>query len=159
MADYVLPGDAPYPRSALGWDGVDYRVLSINDDARLQAPLVPRVFNHYGQYRQQVVELNPGVIDYILYGTACPVGLLFKITNIYAFDSTTNITSIHIGTRLGVQLYDIHAYAPTAAGDPLMWNGEIWVDPTYQIFAQYNGSLVGDDLFLNIHGYIMLGVW
>ena len=159
MADYVLPEDSPYPRSALGWDGTDFQVIGVDVTGRLRVGLIPRTYNHYGQYRQQVVELNPGAGDFHLYGTACPAGAIYKVTNIVAFDNTTNITSIVLGTRLGLDHMDVHAEVVAAAGQRIMWNGEIWLDPTYQIFAHFVGSLVGDDLYLNIHGHYMLSVW
>ena len=31
MADFVIPDQAPYPRSALGWDGTDFYVISVNN--------------------------------------------------------------------------------------------------------------------------------
>lgn len=36
MVDYILPRQAPVPRSTLGWDGTDFRVLTVDASGHLQ---------------------------------------------------------------------------------------------------------------------------
>ena len=155
----LIPDSAPYPRSLLGWDGIDYRVISVDLEGRVIPSVVPTLYNYDEQYREQVFDLNPGVVDFVLYGTPCPAGHVYKVTNLYAYDVDTNITSITFGTRLAADHLEIHTCACAVVRDPVMWDGEIWVDPGYMIYALFTGSAVGDDLYLNIHGHLMLSTW
>jgi len=108
-------------------------------------------------YREHVEELSAVASTDDLQSSVVPGSELWVITNIAAYDVNTDITAIELLVRDGVSWYGLMRYMPTAAGDWLQWSGRLLLGPGEWIYALFTGTVAGDDIMMNLHGYKMGG--
>lgn len=177
MPLFLYPREAPYPRSFLGWDGQDFRVVSVDVDGDLQADVLESalpagaataanqatilsrmpswLFNYDDAYHETVTELNAAAVNHWLLTPAPGATEILVITTMVAWDVDTNVTLIIFGMRTGAVSTDVHVYRPTAVGDHAIWSGHMYVAAGYQPQAMFWGTAAGDDIHFHATGYVM----
>lgn len=159
MADFLIPEQIPNGRQVMGWDGVDFRVLDIDVNARLVPPSIPLYFNYKDAYHQIGSDLNAAVgwDDLTLAGPGANEILVIK--TLYAYDATSNITQIFVGMIAGATTYNVHTRFPTAANIPAVWSGTMICEAGFAPWAGFAGTVAGDDIWFTATGYIMRTDW
>lgn len=159
MPQDVLPAAAPYPRSMLGWDEIDFRVISVDTDGRvIPSPLVVP-FNYVITVRYIVQNLNAAAGWNQLSSAVVPGPNPHVITNIYAFDLNTAVTNIAVGLwSAGARIWVGYIDTP-AIQEPCLWSGHMVVPVGDQVIAGFNGCVLNDDIFLHVVGHEMLLDW
>lgn len=108
------------------------------------------------RFYEQLSDTDATVTTDSLQGSQIPLLNSAVITNIVAWDATTNITSIEIYQRDddGTE-YLVHRGVPSAIGETVEWVGKIVLEAYDRIKIVFNGTVAGDDIYAHILGYII----
>ena len=125
-----------------GWDGSAWRKL-------------PLMFGYSEVYHEKVSDMNATVTSDALVGSAVPAEEIWVVTSVVAYDKTTNVTQISASVTDDVTWWPFAQLFPTAAEEYLQWSGMVVLEQGDRIYVGFNGTIAGDDIYLNIHGYKM----
>ena len=125
-----------------GWDGSAYKRQ-------------PLIFGFSGVYHERIADENADVTQDILTNTAVPADTLRVITNIHARDDTTALTRIRLQFIHDGVSGEIEDFASPAALVGIAWQGNLYLDAGDTVLAAYVGTVAGDNIRLDVHGYDM----
>ncbi len=152
----VLPDSAPYPRSMLGWDGIDYRVIAVDDAGRIVSNVGVIPFNYRVYYTVQTANFGAAAGANTLNAPVIGAGDFVVITSISAYDITSAVTSVAVGLFVGGLLYR-NGYVDTPAiNESAIFTGRLVLPPGHRVGAQFEGCVAGDTIYLSATGYHMV---
>ena len=159
MPDFVFPYQAPYPRSCMGWDGDEFRVISVDTNARIIPSEVPTVFNYKDAYRRRAVDLTAaaGVNTLTLAGPGA--NELLVITTMVAWNAISVATRISMGEITGATPRRVTSMVPAAIGECAIWSGNMYVEIGWTPWCEIQGCVLNDDIFFEATGYLMRIAW
>lgn len=152
----VIPDSAPYPRAALGWDGIDYRVLAVNAAGELVFPggMIP--FNYDRIHHSTTVNFAAGAGVNVLPAPPIAGTEIVVVSSLSAFNITSAVTSIAVGKTVGGQVY-VAGYLDTPAiREPAIFNGAMVLAVGEQAWSEFRGCVAGDTIYLHVTGYYMV---
>ncbi len=155
MPQDLFPEFAPYPRSMLGWDGVDFRVIAVDDAGRIitNAGVIP--FNYEAYYTVQTANFGAAAGANTLLAPVIGAGDFVVITSISAYDITSAVTSVSVGLFVGGLLYPNGYMDTPAINEPAIFTGRLALPAGHRVGAQFEGCVAGDTIYLSGTGYHM----
>jgi len=125
-----------------GWDGSVWRKL-------------PLVWGYSDVYREHIEDLNADVTYDSLSGSAVPAGEIWVVNAIMAVDLTSAITRISIYITGGGTTTDLNQVSAPTVNEPTTFSGHAVMKEDEYVGAYFDGTVAGDDIFLNVRGYKM----
>lgn len=178
MAGKVIPRRLPTPRTALGYDGEDFRALKVNLDGELQNASLDllavlwnclrsvgtdrfmvkgedQLFSYKDRYAERVVDLDPAGPWISLPGTPVPPGEVWFVQAMRGVDATGIPTLVELRVGGAGVTASLTIATPTAAAESILWSGEIVMAEGDVASARFDGFTAGDGLYLDIWGLKM----
>jgi len=145
----------PSPRSALFFDGTNWRVPRVDTHGRVQVRGEDQLFTFkesLASTRTAAISGADGFID-----SVGPVaGLVWKVTNVRSINKTSPTTRHHYYMMEGGVHFGLNeVVAALAAGDPAFYNGEVWLEPGQTVRVYFTGGLVADQCQVDLTGCTM----
>lgn len=135
-------------------DNLQAALHSVNTD-ELVVRGEDQLFSLKDNYLEQVLELNASATADGLNGTAVPEGEWWIVNSIHAYDIDTVVTRIEIGVRRNSTTYVVNTIFPTVTREPATFTGHLVLKEGDFVRAYFMGTVLNDDLSLNIVGYKM----
>lgn len=151
----LFPDSAPYPRTAMGWDGVDFRAIAVDAAGRVLTNAGGEPFNYQNYYTVQTVNFAAGAGANTLLAPVIGAGLFVVITSISAFDVTSAVTSVAVGLFVGGLLYRNGYMDTPAINESAIFTGRLVLPAGQRVGAIFAGCVAGDTIYLDATGYYM----
>jgi len=177
MVDYILPRQSPNPGAALGWDGTDFRVVTVDAAGNLQVDVVSpdglagalqsvatdrlivrgedQLFSFKDEYHENVWIDNAAAGNNTILGSVVPVGDVWVITSLLAYNETSACTRIHVGIRVGVMIRFLNHNQTCAVYEAAAWTGWVPMCAGNRVQSDFVGCVLNDNLSFHIHGFKM----
>ena len=173
----IQPTGAPYPRTVLGWDGTDWRVVAVDGLGRLQMDVLSnanldgalqsvgtdrlnvrgedQLFSYKEEYIWAVKALAVGAGHQVLDSNVVAGGEARVLTNVIAYNDVTVNTYMYLATRRGIVNWQFSRTMSPVIGEGLQWSGHIYLPAGDLIRAYFRDCVANDNLYMFLHGYEM----
>jgi len=136
------PGEQYFGRGGWGWDGTQWRKNAL-------------LWGYTDRYADSDSDLSAAAGTNVLSLTSVPAGEVWRVASIAAFDGSSNITTLILSLGLGGTTHYLASQPITAAGQLVLWTGDVTLKEGDSIVATFYGCVLNDDLFLSACGYKM----
>ncbi len=153
MPQDLFPPFSPYPRSLLGWDGVDFRVIRVDDQGTVHARGEDQLFSYRLNYSSLVEVPNAVLGDNNLNCPPCDPDRVLVVTTIVAWNADNACTYLMTGISTGAGSRWVRRAVAPVADSSVEWSGHLYLDEGDFVRAYFRGCVLNDSLSLMVTGY------